>query len=134
MPAAVARKAGKRSVSKAKKVKNVGLKRTKGVCMPTVPSSAHFKRMCCGNTARTRSHARLCPGKLCGRQLLGSGPINKSSNATGLADQDATTGGCESGDATDGLEPGPLAALHRVAVPKFGSVPLPCARGRPRST
>ena len=83
MPAAVARKAGKRSVSKAKQVKNLGRKRTKGVCMPTVPSSAHFKRMCCGNTARTRSHARLCPGKLCGRQLLGSGPINKSSNATG---------------------------------------------------
>jgi hypothetical protein len=34
MPAAVARKTGKRSVSKAKKVKNVGLKRTKGVCAP----------------------------------------------------------------------------------------------------
>ena len=39
MPAAVARKTGKRSVSKAKKVKNVGLKRTKGVCThPQAPS------------------------------------------------------------------------------------------------
>ena len=83
MPAAVARKAGKRSVSKAKKVKKDGGERTKVVCVPTVPSSAYFRRMCCGNTARTRSHTRLCPGKLCGRQLLGSGPINKSSNATG---------------------------------------------------
>ena len=39
MPA-IARKAGKRSVSKAKKVKNVGLKRTKGVC--ALPSLDFF--------------------------------------------------------------------------------------------
>merc|ERR1712216_1060616 len=50
MPAAVARKAGKRSVSKAKKVKNVGLKRTKGdVKKSHAPSkpvsrSASYKR------------------------------------------------------------------------------------------
>merc|ERR1712216_597673 len=50
MPAAVARKAGKRSVSKAKKVNNVGLKRTKGdVKKSHAPSkpvsrSASYKR------------------------------------------------------------------------------------------
>jgi len=32
MPATQPRKAGKRSIGKAKKVKNVSLKRTKGVC------------------------------------------------------------------------------------------------------
>jgi len=36
MPSSVeARKTGKRSIGKAKKVKNVGLKRTKGVCALT---------------------------------------------------------------------------------------------------
>ena len=46
MPA-IARKAGKRSVSKAKKVKNVGLKRTKGVCaLPSVGFPCPARRIC----------------------------------------------------------------------------------------